>query len=137
MFNKTIVNTPHTLQVRVDEHRAPTDDSIRLFSEYRDKAIQSVLDVGRESMSIDQVQWTVVEAPEIRGVTLYLTFFVDGRRCEETITLHHGEFGGSPESQCDAIKSRVQDRVIAAVSRELCKQLFVTMGGKVVASVVR
>lgn len=123
MFNRTIINTPSTQQVRVEEHRAPTDDSIRLFSEYREKAIKSVLDAGTESMSIDQVQWVVMEAPEVYGVRLYLTFFVDGKKCTEEITVQKRDLFGSLESKFEAIENRIRDHVVRAVSRELHKQL--------------
>ena len=135
MFNTTI-NNPHTLQVRIDERRAPTDDSIRLYGEYRDKAIESILGVGKETMSIDQIQWTLVKMPEIRGIRLYLNFFIDGTSCEEEITMHQYDFLGSVQDKCRAIQDRIHERVIAAISREVEKRLFKSMAGDIAVAIV-
>jgi hypothetical protein len=50
MFDKTVIvrgsteYVPYEKKVTVNEHRAPTDDSIKLFEEMKAKAYQSLLD---------------------------------------------------------------------------------------------
>ena len=47
MFNKTIVNNPTKLipydkKVTINEHKAPTDESIKLLKEMEEKAFQKI-----------------------------------------------------------------------------------------------
>jgi hypothetical protein len=133
MFDRTQVNFPHTLNVRVDEHRAPTDDSVRIFGEYREKAIQSILDAGRDSLTVDQIEWVVEDAPEIIGIRIHLTFFVDGRKCRESFPIMSRELFGSDEMKLDFISGKIRKHVTEAVSMEIEKRrdLWCMIAGKV------
>lgn len=134
MFNTTVNHyLPRELQVRIDERRAPTDDSIRLYGEMRDKAVSSVLSVGAETFGIDKIRWAISDAPEINGIRLDLNFNVDGRECHEQI--YYSAWDVTPASdkqkQADEIIEKIEKRVVAAVSREITKQLFKRMAGQI------
>lgn len=134
---KNTLNMPQTLKVHINEHRAPTDDSIRLYEEYRDKAIKSIIDINTESLSIDKIQWIIRDAPEIYGIYIDLVFFVDGKKCEETIKICKMDMRGDIEKQCEIITHHVYDCVIASVSREITYKLFDSMGAKISNAIIR
>lgn len=128
---------PQTLKVHIDEHRAPTDDSIRLYEECREKAIKSIIDFNTESLSIDKIQWIIRDAPEIYGIYIDLVFFVNGRKCQESIKLSKIDIHGNIEKQHETITERIFDCVVASVSRKMTYQLFDTMGDKIINAIIR
>jgi hypothetical protein len=134
---KNTINMPQTLKVKIDEHKAPTDDSIRLYEEYREKAIKSIIDINTESLSVDKIQWIIRDAPEIYGIYIDLVFFVDEKKCEETIKISKRDMHGNAEKQCEIITNYVYDCVVASVSREITYKLFNSMGTKISNAIIR
>jgi hypothetical protein len=128
---------PQTLKAQVYEHRAPTDDSIRLYEEYREKAIKSIIDINTEHLSVDKIQWIIRDAPEIYGIYIDLVFFIDGRKCKETIKISKTEIYGDIEKQCEIITNHIYNCVIASVSKEITFRLFKSIGAKISNAIIK
>jgi len=106
MFNKTIVCPTEvrevTKEVNVTETRASTDDSIRIYSEVKEKALNSVIAYG----SVDNVfklDWYWMNSEKIGTTFIKCVFAINGMKREFDI----------------------EDRQIRAVkSKESVKQVF-------------
>lgn len=105
-----------------------TEDILKLVSCYRDAAVKSILDVGKEAMSINEVAWVIMEAPEVGGWMICLTFFVDGRECQSTLMVHKSDLPNTTvKERADFMKSRLQEFIVDELSKEMRKDLFSRM----------
>jgi hypothetical protein len=62
------------IEVNINEYRAPTDDSIAICNEIREKTIQSIIDNGADQFDVNEIYWVVFDSPETRGMRLSLSF---------------------------------------------------------------
>lgn len=132
MFNSTTFNSPKSVDVTITENKAPTDDSIRLYGELRDKAIASIINIGDSNFSVDKITWVVMDAPEIDGIILYLTFFVNEKECKETMYITTRDlYGVNKENRCELIVNKVRILVRRRVSEEITALLFRSMAARI------
>lgn len=115
-----------TVKARIDEHRAPTDDSIRLYGEMREKVIDSVLFAGRESFRADNILWTLFDQPELNGVRLELRFDVNGQRHASTVYIgrHEVDHIREPRERVEAIAKMIRERIRNVIEEALVDDLF-------------
>jgi hypothetical protein len=115
-------------KIDISEHRAPTDDSIRLFGEMRDKAIDSVVASGRIAGVACLARWVMLDDPAWNGWTIKFVVEVNGEE-------HFGEvyagradmmISSSPQDFIDAVSgkmlSAVRDVVSVAIHERLVKE---------------
>lgn len=82
MFNKTIIQKGHTEYVpyekTIHEHRAPTDESVRLLNEMQDKAMDNIMQkiILNDNMFKGVVY--VVNSPMADGFQIYIRFTLNG-----------------------------------------------------------
>lgn len=119
---------PHTHKVEVTENRAPTDDSIRLYGEFRDKAIKSILAAGSEDLSIGGLRWTLIEDVPQRCHRLHLEFFVDGRRCECNVAIADRM---SKVGSVERLSQKIQKSIADAIASEIRSQIPIDIAIKV------
>ena len=124
MFYTFQANLPREINTTITEHRAPTDESIRLFHEMREKAIASVVDAGREQGG-DILRWALMDRQETRSKELHLVVTVNGKESRSTAvfddcTMSHHR--GSDLVQ--AVNDRVGDAIKAVVIEAISKGLF-------------
>lgn len=135
MFNRYNINAyPREVNVRVKEERAPTDDSIRLYGEMRDKVIADILAAGRESVGVGDFQWVAIRMPEIMGLRIAFSLVVNGELCSEEIDIDGmtvAMAGRSPELQCRKIEEIVLAKVHELVSRKILASMFTHMAGEI------
>jgi hypothetical protein len=80
MFD-TYVRKSETSQVTVHEHRAPTDDSIRLYHELCEKAKSDIHQrFATDANNAVQGVVSVIENPMTQGQELVFAFSVNGTR---------------------------------------------------------
>jgi hypothetical protein len=54
---------PFCKEVRVEEHRAPTDESIKLLNEMQDSALKNILARGFTENNVLKANWLVYQEP--------------------------------------------------------------------------
>lgn len=124
MFNKTFIAQPRTQyvpyekEVTIHEHRAPTDESIKLFDELKEKAIRSVThSVKLNNNKIDAVSAFVVSNV---GLTitdeLVIRFILNGENMEFAIKIDRHSFYSSD-------KYDFQQKILNEMYKQLSNQI--------------
>lgn len=128
MFDRYHIGGGHSsvsAEVMVNEHRAPTDESVKIYDELREKATRSIVSAGVEELSAELMQWTLTQTEPMRWV---LKFFVtvNGRREEGQVAFNG--FDVRIKSTDEQAANFVREKVVAAikdiVERAIYKQLF-------------
>jgi hypothetical protein len=124
MFNRYYSNNhsteyvPYAKTVTVNEHKAATDESIRIYGEMVDKARQNLLDkFTLSSPTLGEIHLaTYRDHLSYGNFIIYYKFLLQGEQIDGKIELDNFE---------DAFKSRKQivDKVIKSVSTKIATKL--------------
>jgi len=112
-------------EVNITEKRAPTDDSVRIAEEFREKALSSILASGRDPMGANLFRWFSIARSEWGGIDFMYCVEVDGREHSGVVKIDRYDIhSGSPEQSCDLIAGKIADSVRATVSEAIHRELF-------------
>lgn len=76
--SRTSINYPDT--VHVHEHKAPTDESIRLMEEFHEKAVKNIIAKVKVEDNLVNGECFLVEQPcNLKDVKLYFKFKINGK----------------------------------------------------------
>ena len=125
-FNSSIT-FPKTIEVHqtTHEHRAPTDDSIRLFDEMRRKAIRSVVASGQTSLTVGKATWHVFNSPEIPGFLIHGVFVLNGKQIDfecRVTRMDCADYHGA--DLMGYLSGKVHESLIQRLVSELTQDLF-------------
>ena len=99
---------------KVVEERAPTDDSIKLYEEIKEKAFDSIIESIKIQDNLFNAKALLVKDPMTFGMKFYYTFRINGE-----------EFKGSDDvddmNRSDMIE-RLYDKLSKALARELIER---------------
>ena len=115
VFNaNTRESTPY--ERTIHEHRAPTDDSIRLYEEMKEKAYKSILDTIKINDNILNLKAIIYKDPSHNHI------------CSYSLTLNGEEFSGKFtisdfELQIAEDKGEVLRRVVENISKVLAVRI--------------
>lgn len=123
MFNRTNVHAPTTYggpsHVHVEEKRAPTDDSMRLLEEMREKVQASVV----AAYTVDNVvKGSIVVLRSHRGhhdFLVVVTFSLNGREFQEEQHVDDVTLLQKPEEQRKLLRAAVRDAIGQALTVEV------------------
>lgn len=119
--------------VVVKEYKAPTDDSIRVYNELKEKAISSILDTGLENFSVNNLRWTVFDLPEVCGIRIHLSLFINEKECNTNIDIRARDllYHYKTEDFANELKLQIYKKVTEFISQEISVDLFKTMGDRI------
>jgi len=120
--------------VVVKEYKAPTDDSIRIYNELKEKAIESILDHGSESLSCDSLSWTIFKSPEIQGFRINFSLLINGRNCKGNIDIRTKDIlyrYRDVKDVCDEIKTIIHREIVNFISSIISQDLMKEIAGRV------
>lgn len=110
MFNKTVIESgPRTITKTVHEHRAPTDDSVKLLREMEQSASDEIIKKFRVQDNVIKDAVVVVSKnPVTTDVHAGIVFTINGNRYSKRILL----YGDFTALEVDHLQTEVQ-RVFA------------------------
>lgn len=112
---------PDEMNVSISEKRAPTDDSIRLFMEMREKTIGSILASGMIPGEACLLRWVVVHLPEWHGFVVKFVVSVNEKEHEGSFSMRRSDLmiAGGPEAVGNLIGDRLRDEMARIVRAAL------------------
>lgn len=124
MFNTSYSGGPRSVNVRATthEHRAPTDDSVRLLNEMRQKLIDQIVSSGRAPFA-NEISWHVLDRPETFGVEIVGLFKLNGREHRFAIHLRSARLRSEaePNTVVDEIYESLTKQVAGALTEDLLR----------------
>lgn len=96
MFDSTVIRTGPS-HMTVSEHRAPTDDSVRILRELEDRAMQGILKVVEVKNNLFEGKAIFMRHSPLQEVQLVAMFMLNGKKftvkssVSEMEYLMHGE----------------------------------------------
>jgi hypothetical protein len=129
MFDRITRNTNVTFPgtIEVNEHKAPTDESIRIFDEFKDKALKRVI----KSMKVENNVFKasiLAYAPEMitDEVSLYIKFNLNGHEYSFTERVHNQDLRQEFSKWTGLVSGLSMDQaLIVQFSKVLMKHLVV------------
>jgi hypothetical protein len=116
MFDRYCLSRgPSSVSVRVDEHRAPTDESVRLLKEMEEKAEARVLDRARVGNNVVEGSAVLFANPTGIDNTLVLLFRINGRDFQRRVSV--------PASWALSSKEALLDKLTEAMASEVLLSL--------------
>ena len=97
----------------VHEHRAPTDESIKIYKEMVDKAEKSILDVFVISDNILNGSIAVLRNAETMGIDVIYRFILNGNRLEGSIKTEYREMIRSREEVIRVVYEKLSKKIAA------------------------
>ena len=112
--------------IDITERRAPTDESIRIYDDLRERAISSILAAGRQGFEAKLLNWAVFEKPEFAGFEVRIDLSACDKVVDCSVRIDRRDVMNNPrpEAFCDAVSAKIQEAVANAVSGAITKQLF-------------
>lgn len=119
------------IEVNINEYRAPTDASIAICNEIREKTIQSIIDNGANQFDVNEIYWVVFDSPENRGMKLSLSFYVDGSKVQEILDIPYIKLRAcNNQESFKKLQSIVREFIVGIVSQKIEKNLVQMNVGK-------
>lgn len=119
------------IEVNINENRAPTDASIAICNEIREKTIQSIIDNGANQFDVNEIYWVVFDSPENRGMKLSLSFYVDGSKVQEILDIPYIKLRScNNQESFKKLQSIVREFIVGIVSQKIEKNLVQMNVGK-------
>ena len=116
-----------TESVTVHEHRAPTDESVKLLNELTEKALKNITHRFSTSNNTLQTSWAVyVDQPQHKRVAL-CKFVLNGK--EHTLQVDIPEWEVQSKEE---LLGRLYSEVTERLAKEMLKPLFEEMSCKIV-----
>ena len=110
--NSTHVRYPDT--IKVHEHKAPTDESIRLMEDAHDKAIKNIIAKVKVEDNLVNGECFCVEQPwNIYGVKLYFKFKINGKEFTIERELPRSEMGLGEEKEINELTIKLSNHAKA------------------------
>lgn len=112
---------PYTKEVNVHEHRAPTDDSVRLMNEMTDKATKNIVDrLIIDSNELKAVGISMVSSRIIHagGTQLLITFKLNGKKYYVEKELIRDELTDINKTFIHLIFNKISEIIAEALIRE-------------------
>lgn len=131
MFSKTIIvppggKEPVPYEKTVIEKRAPTDDSVRIYAEFKEKAFASILDTIKTDNNVLSVAAITFQDFESFGAKCRYSVTLNGLKIEKTIPIKDFILK-NPEVDMPA-KQQVLREILKDVSEEIatrvCEEMF-------------
>ena len=122
MFNRYLHHTT-TNNVRIDEHRAPTDESVRILRDMEDRAEKKVLAAVRvENTQVDMV--IHAQKDNFTGDRLYACIYkINGKQMRS-------DYRDCGTVDRDSVAVGIRDVVAKDIASLLCAQAFQSALGK-------
>jgi len=131
MFNTTNTYVGGGKQeVTITEHRAPTDDSIRLYGEMKDKALNSILMSGFDRLDID-FKWAVVEDSYKMCVTFYYSMEIKGRKANGRVDVYRDQLSHGTSDKVSEIAQKAVKAVSETIAECMLYDLFKTQSSNI------
>jgi hypothetical protein len=125
------MNNKYDFNIKIDEHRAPTDASIAICNEIREKTIKSIIDSGADQFDVNEIYWVVFDSPETRGMRLSLSFYVDGSKVQEILDIPYIKLRAcNTQESLKKLQSIVGEFIVSIVSQKIEKNLIQMNAGK-------
>jgi hypothetical protein len=119
--NSTNIRYPDT--VNVHEHKAPTDESIRLMEDAHDKAIKNIIAKVKVENNLVNGECYCVEQPwNINDIKLYFKFMINGQLFTLEKEISRNELWGN-EKDINNISKIVEDKA-KVVMLWYCLKMF-------------
>lgn len=118
MFNTYTFPTKHVTE-HVHEHRAATDESVRLLHELEKEAANKVLSVNQIQNNFLKAHWTVIDDPIKMELTAVCRFAINGKEIRFETVIER------PFHSQNAARKVIRG-VIDRLSEELVRQLLMT-----------
>lgn len=127
---------PEEVKVNVTQKRAPTDDSIRILDEMRQKAMESVINWHTDTLQIDQVG--IMTTKDIWGLSATISMHVDGNLVSKSVRFDVREAAStSPSEACENIGEKLLKCASELFAESIQKELFANAGVKIANEVFR
>lgn len=102
----------------VHEHRAPTNESVRLLKELENSASDKVISVNRLENNILNATWSVIDSPISMELTVVCRIMLNGNEIRFEKKMERPYRSDDPR--------KIVRSIIEALSEELVKQLLST-----------
>jgi hypothetical protein len=121
MFDRHIhmPRMPDEIRVTQHEHRAPTDESVRLLNEMEEKVEARLLAVTELRSNIINATWHTFDEPERLGTRTVLRFTINEGKVQ--LELQHGR-GLTKREEFE----RVRDAIAKRIAEEFAIDLFMS-----------
>jgi hypothetical protein len=113
-------HAPSRVNVTTTEHRAPTDDSVRLLTEMEEKVLKRILSRHTLQDNTFNAEWYIIQHNHIDDMELVCRFKLNGE--EKKITLNLCRFDIRMQDPMVTVK-----KVCEAVQKEIAKILTVEL----------
>jgi hypothetical protein len=113
-------HAPSRVNVTTAEHRAPTDDSVRLLTEMEEKVLKRILSRHTLQDNTFNAEWYIIQHNHIDDMELVCRFKLNGE--EKKITLNLCRFDIRMQDPMVTVK-----KVCEAVQQEIAKILTVEL----------
>jgi hypothetical protein len=130
MFNTNLsMYGPRSLDVKVEktsyEYRAPTDDSIRILDEMRDKVIKGILDCGSVELNVKLFRWAVHPSREHIGFDIDFALTINGGPVEGRATIGRMTLSRlKGQELCSHIREQLYEAIKKAISYALLDDIL-------------
>lgn len=119
MFDKNYFSAkkeyiPYVKEVNVNENRAPTDESIRIYDEIKEKAFKSIIDTIEINDNSFNIKATIARDPYTYEIVCRYLFILNGREIEGTIR---------EREYRDTDKHKMLKKILDEASRHLAYEL--------------
>lgn len=106
-------------EINVEEHRAPTDESVRLLREMEKEAESKLTSVNRIENSLVDAVWYVIEDPICFDIKIKVVFKLNGHQFEKTIVLDKTDFYFKSGAQ--KVVEAIADQISRMITIELLR----------------
>ena len=132
MFDNLSMYGPRPPKIEINEYRAPTDQSISIYNELRDKAIDSIIECGASQFGVDEIYWVVFDNPNIQGITFELSMTINGRKVRESLNISRMKLlCRTEEFILKEVSDIISNFITQIVSREVMKNLIQLNSGTI------
>jgi hypothetical protein len=116
--NRTSLTFPDEIKITKHEHRAPTDDSIRLHREYVEKARAEVAEMARCGDNILKYGWTTFRDPAMMRDVVVLDLVINGEKVDFYKNISC-EYHIDPGKRIDSIRKMMAEALAEKIIADL------------------
>ena len=119
MFNSYITKKtyyPNKLETRVHEHKAPTDESVKLLHEMQEKAKETLLDRVSLRDNPINMDWFMFKDDDLREIDFRIRFKIG--MIEESVVVHFSAFDWQNTTM------EVGEQIVKAISTRMTEVLL-------------
>lgn len=111
---------PQYVSVNTQEHRAPTDESVRLLAEMQKAALESIIARGHLQSNELNVDWVVHQDNWSRECTAICRFDLNGKEVRLKVPIKESDLRIDPTRVAHAVR----DAVLKELATVIAYQLF-------------